>query len=137
MVKIEYPLYEDNRNINNNNNKNNNINLNNNNNNDNIDTQKLSYSNQFSLFKTINKKRRAYAFSTVGTPDYIAPEVFNQKGYGPEVDWWSLGVIMFEMMIGYPPFFSNSSSETCRKILNWKTTLYQMKLIFQMKLLIY
>ena len=115
--KIEYPLYEDNTNINNNN-----INLNNNNN-DNIDTQKLSYSNQFSLFKTINKKRRAYAFSTVGTPDYIAPEVFNQKGYGPEVDWWSLGVIMFEMMIGYPPFFSNSSSETCRKILNWKTTL--------------
>jgi len=39
------------------------------------------------------------AYSTVGTPDYIAPEVFNQKGYGPEVDWWSVGVILFEMMV--------------------------------------
>ena len=111
--KIEYPLYDNYKNINNNNQGNNNIDNN----------QNLSYSNQFSLFKSLNKKRRAYAFSTVGTPDYIAPEVFNQKGYGPEVDWWSLGVIMFEMMIGYPPFFSNSSSETCRKILNWKNTL--------------
>ena len=32
------------------------------------------------------------AFSTVGTPDYIAPEVLIQKGYGPEVDWWSIRV---------------------------------------------
>ena len=65
------------------------------------------------------RRNRLIAYSTVGTPDYIAPEVFTQKGYGQEVDWWSLGIIMFEMMIGYPPFFSNSSSETCRKILNW------------------
>ena len=84
----------------------------------------LSYAQQFSQFKSIkNKKRRAFAFSTVGTPDYIAPEVIRQKGYGQEIDWWSLGVIMFEMMIGYPPFFSESSTETCKKILDWKNTL--------------
>lgn len=63
------------------------------------------------------------AFSTVGTPDYIAPEVLRQKGYGPEIDWWSLGVILFEMLVGYPPFFSDSASDTCKKILNWKNNL--------------
>ena len=84
----------------------------------------LSYAQQFSQFKSLkSKKRRAFAFSTVGTPDYIAPEVIRQKGYGQEIDWWSLGVIMFEMMIGYPPFFSESSTETCKKILDWKNTL--------------
>ena len=84
----------------------------------------MSYAQQFSQFKNMkSKKRRAFAFSTVGTPDYIAPEVIRQKGYGQEIDWWSLGVIMFEMMIGYPPFFSETSTETCKKILDWKNTL--------------
>ena len=100
-------------------------NFGNNNNTSNIRGFKnLSYAQQFSQFKSMkNKKRRAFAFSTVGTPDYIAPEVIRQKGYGQEIDWWSLGVIMFEMMIGYPPFFSESSTETCKKILDWKNTL--------------
>ena len=69
------------------------------------------------------RRKRILAFSTVGTPDYIAPEVFGDKGYGPEVDWWSLGTILFEMVIGYPPFYSENSKETCKKILNWKKYL--------------
>ena len=59
------------------------------------------------------------AYSTVGTPDYIAPEVFGQHGYGQEVDWWSVGVILFEMLVGYPPFFSENPSDTCQKIVKW------------------
>ncbi|XP_047661447.1 serine/threonine-protein kinase 38-like isoform X3 [Tachysurus fulvidraco] len=50
--------------------------------------------------ETWKRNRRQLAFSTVGTPDYIAPEVFMQTGYNKLCDWWSLGVIMYEMLIG-------------------------------------
>lgn len=66
---------------------------------------------------------RKLAFSTVGTPDYIAPEVLTRRGYGMEADWWSLGVILYECLIGYPPFFADDSVTTCRKILNWQKCL--------------
>lgn len=69
------------------------------------------------------RNRRALAYSTVGTLDYMAPEVLLKKGYGMECDWWSLGAIMYEMLIGYPPFCSDDPRITCRKIINWKTCL--------------
>ncbi|XP_022724054.1 serine/threonine-protein kinase tricorner-like isoform X2 [Durio zibethinus] len=69
------------------------------------------------------KNRRTLAYSTVGTPDYIAPEVLLKRGYGIECDWWSLGAIMFEMLVGYPPFYSEEPLLTCRKIVNWRTRL--------------
>ena len=47
------------------------------------------------------------------TPDYIAPEVFGQQGYNETVDWWSCGAILFEMLVGYPPFFADEPSITC------------------------
>ncbi|XP_074291002.1 uncharacterized protein LOC141617740 [Silene latifolia] len=64
--------------------------------------------------------RRMLAYSTVGTPDYIAPEVLLKKGYGMECDWWSLGAIMYEMLVGYPPFYADDPMSTCRKIVNWR-----------------
>nr|GMD18666.1 serine/threonine-protein kinase tricorner-like [Ipomoea batatas] len=69
------------------------------------------------------KNRRTLAYSTVGTPDYIAPEVLLKKGYGMECDWWSLGAIMYEMLVGYPPFYSDDPMSTCRKIVNWRAHL--------------
>ncbi|XP_042489266.1 serine/threonine-protein kinase tricornered-like [Macadamia integrifolia] len=69
------------------------------------------------------RNRRMLAYSTVGTPDYIAPEVLLKKGYGMECDWWSLGAIMYEMLVGYPPFYSDEPMSTCRKIVNWRNHL--------------
>ena len=56
------------------------------------------------------KRNRKLAYSTVGTPDYIAPEVFGREGYNETADWWSVGAILYEMMVGYPPFFSDDPS---------------------------
>ena len=85
---------------------------------------KINYSNSLNnsmkIYKKGHKKKRLLAYSTVGTPDYIAPEVFGQNGYGQEVDWWSIGVMFFEMVVGYPPFFSENPSDTCKKIMKWK-----------------
>ncbi len=67
--------------------------------------------------------RRLMAYSTVGTPDYIAPEIFTREGYGKECDWWSLGAIMFECLCGYPPFCGEDSNETYVKIKHWRQTL--------------
>ncbi|KAI9017809.1 kinase-like domain-containing protein [Gaertneriomyces semiglobifer] len=93
---------------------------------DHIGTKKnidLTFSRQDRM-ETWKRNRRALAYSTVGTPDYIAPEVFSQRGYGRECDWWSLGAIMFECLVGYPPFCSESPHDTYRKIIAWHEHLY-------------
>jgi protein kinase A len=44
-----------------------------------------------------------------GTPDYLAPEVVSSKGYNKSVDWWSLGILIFEMLCGFTPFWDSGS----------------------------
>lgn len=62
-------------------------------------------------------------YSTVGSNDYMAPEVLEKTGYGFECDWWSLGVILYECIIGHPPFRGDSEFNTYLQILKWKDTL--------------
>jgi len=62
-------------------------------------------------------------FSSVGTPNYVAPEVLLDETYGEECDWWSVGALMYEMLYGFPPFHSDSIEVTTRRIVNWERTL--------------
>lgn len=51
-----------------------------------------------------------------GTPHYLAPEVINRESYGKEVDWWSLGTLLFEMLTGLPPFYDSNINKMYVKI---------------------
>ncbi|KAK1625507.1 serine/threonine-protein kinase cot-1 [Colletotrichum phormii] len=88
-----------------------------------IDQINLTVSNR-SQINDWRRSRRLMAYSTVGTPDYIAPEIFTGHGYTFDCDWWSLGTIMFECLVGWPPFCAEDSHDTYRKIVNWRQTLY-------------
>lgn len=46
-----------------------------------------------------------------GTPEYIAPEVILRQGYGKPVDWWAMGVILYEFLVGCVPFFGDTPEE--------------------------
>ncbi|KAI1911986.1 cAMP-dependent protein kinase catalytic subunit [Ophidiomyces ophidiicola] len=55
------------------------------------------------------KEVRDITWTLCGTPDYLAPEVVSSKGYNKSVDWWSLGILIFEMLCGFTPFWDNGS----------------------------
>ncbi|KAI8896361.1 kinase-like domain-containing protein [Globomyces pollinis-pini] len=57
-----------------------------------------------------------------GTPGYVAPEVLRRQGYGKEVDLWSLGVITYILLCGYPPFYDQRNAQLFRKIMSGRYT---------------
>jgi len=55
-----------------------------------------------------------------GTPEYLAPEIIQSKGHGKAVDWWALGILIYEMLAGYPPFYDENPFGIYQKILGGK-----------------
>lgn len=63
----------------------------------------------FGLSKFV--KNEEFAFDICGTPEYLAPEVLLKNGHKTPVDWWALGVLIYEMIYGLPPFYVNGNRE--------------------------
>ena len=72
----------------------------------------------FGFAKVIEPGARTYTLC--GTPEYIAPEVLLNKGHGKPVDWWTLGILIFEMIAGEPPFCDDDPMGIYQKILAGK-----------------
>jgi len=58
----------------------------------------------YGLAKYLKKDELAHSF--VGTPEYLAPEVIKCDGHDLKSDWWSIGILLYEMMVGIPPFYN-------------------------------
>lgn len=70
----------------------------------------------FGLAKDEVTESDSGAMSLCGTPEYLAPEVLARKGHGTAVDWWGLGMVLYEMLTGLPPWYTRNRQELFARI---------------------
>ena len=81
-----------------------------------IDAQGYLKLTDFGFAKVV----RTYTLTVCGTPDYLAPEVLLNKGHSTSADFWTLGIFLYEMLVGYPPFIGQDTMSTYQKIIAGK-----------------
>lgn len=86
----------------------------------------------------LSKRVKSFEIGTVesstatfcGTPEYLSPEMVLHRrsgsGYSKEVDWWALGIVCFELLVGWPPFYDKDFNKMCEKIL-YKPVVFPLK----------
>lgn len=68
----------------------------------------------FGISKKIPIEEVTYSFC--GTPEYISPEMVHEQGHSFPVDWWALGILTYEMVIGFPPFYVENDDATHKRM---------------------
>ena len=76
-----------------------------------IDTQGNVKIADFGFCKQASQK----SFTLCGTPEYLAPEIIRSEGHSKPADWWAFGILIYEMLVGFPPFYDHNPYKIYKK----------------------